>query len=97
MDGKEKDSKFNKNENEDKSINKGDNEESEESEESIEEIKFEKYKIYNYLIDFKKRFSKNNSEIWWPVNLSYGGKSYYPTNKLDSLSNPNTNIIHYYC
>ena len=29
--------------------------------------------------------------------FSYGGKSYYPTNKLDSLSNPYTNTIHYYC
>ena len=59
--------------------------------------KFEKYKIYNYLVDFKKRFYKTNSEIWWPVNLTYGGKGYYPTNKLDSLSNPNTTIIDYYC
>ena len=61
-----------------------------------EELKFEKYKIYNYLIDYKKRFYKKDSEVCWPVNLSKGGECYYPTNKLDSLTNPNTNIIHYY-
>ena len=64
------------------------------NQENQQKDKFEKYKIYNYLVDFKKKFYKKDSDIWWPVNLSYGGKSYYPTNKLDSLSNPNTNIVH---
>ena len=57
----------------------------------------QKNKVNNSLIDYKKRYYKNNTNILWPVNLAYGGKSYYPSNKLDSLTNINTNIIHYYC
>ena len=58
---------------------------------------FEKFKTNKDFMDFRKKCSYRNSNIWWPVKIIYAGKKSYTMTKLSYCINPKTNIISYYC
>jgi len=46
----------------------------------------EKLKLDSLFVDNQKRYANINKTIWWPVNLTYGGKHYYPSKRLERLA-----------
>lgn len=54
-------------------------------------------KIDELFVFYEKRYSDIKQKTWWPVNISYGGKKYYPSTRLERLKNPNVTKILYYC
>ena len=54
-------------------------------------------KINELFVYYEKRYAVSFSKIWWPINIFYGGKKYYPSIRLERLKDPQINIILYYC
>jgi len=52
--------------------------------------------IASNFFEYKKKFSINR-DVWWPINLSYGGKKYYPATHSSYLIKNSTTILKYFC
>ena len=48
-------------------------------------------------IDFRKKIIDKKNDIYWPIKVKFGGKSYFPMTKINYLINKNCKIIRYYC
>ena len=56
----------------------------------------EKFLLDSKFISYNKKFSTNKN-TWWPVNVTYAGKKYYPASHSSYLNNEKKIKIYYYC
>jgi len=54
-------------------------------------------KINEIFVYYEKRYADTFSKIWWPVNISYGDKKYYPSTRLERLIGSTRKYNLYYC